>query len=224
MNVKLRMGSAMLVSGPTNVGKSVFVMKLLEHSQDIFDVPPQQVFWCYGHKTAAHDLMTRKGFHMIKGIPSNFDFVTPNSVIVLDDLMIQSKNMDRVNELFTAKAHHVPCFVINIQQNLFYRGQGRDRHLNTQYLVLFQNNRDKLQIQTISRQIFPNTNNFMVAAFQDATKAPHSYLLVDMHTKTPQMLALRARILPDERPMVAYIDKQTFGDLAISSIKTSNVL
>src|SRR5271156_2686773 len=224
MNVKLRMGSAMLVSGPTNVGKSVFVMKLLEHSQDIFDIPPQQVFWCYSHKTATHDLMTKKGFHMIKGIPSNFDFVTPNSVIVLDDLMIESKNKDSVNLLFTAKAHHVPCFVINIQQNLFYRGQGRDRHLNTQYLVLFQNNRDKLQIQTISRQMFPSTNNFMVAAFQDATKTPHSYLLVDMHTKTPQMLALRARILPDERPMVTYIDKQTFGDLAISSIKTSNVL
>src|SRR5271156_2997109 len=151
MNVKLRMGSAMLVSGPTNVGKSVFVMKLLDHRQDIFDVPPRQVFWCYGHKTAAHDLMTRKGYHMIQGIPSNFDFVTPYSVIMLDDLMIQSKNLDRVNELFTVKAHHVPCFVICTQQNLFYRGHTRDRHLNSQYLVLFQNNRDKLQIQNLRR-------------------------------------------------------------------------
>src|SRR5271156_2382835 len=126
--------------------------------------------------------------------------------------------------MFTVKVHHVPCFVICTQQNLFYRGHTRHRHSNSQYLVLFQNNRDKLQIQTISRQMFPSTNNFMVAAFQDATKTRHSYLLVDMHTRTPQMLALRAKILPDERPMDAYIDKQTFGDLAISSIKTSNVL
>ena len=168
--------------------------------------------------------MTRKGYRMIQGIPSNFDFLTPNSVIMLDDLMVQSKNKGIVDELFTVKAHHVPCFVICTQQNLFYSGHKRDRQLNTQYVVLFNNNRDKLQIEYLGRQMFPSSKHFLREAFMDATKAPHSYLLVDMHTETPQLLAVRARILPDERPMVAYIDKQTYGDLAIYNFQNANAL
>src|SRR5271156_297006 len=215
IDLRIRMGSAMSVIGPTNVGKSVFIMELLNSAQELFDIPPQRVFWCYGHKTAAHDLMTRRGYHMIQGIPTNFDFITPNSVIVLDDLMIESKNMEKVDQLFTVKAHHVPCFVICTRQNLFYKGHKRDRDLNCQYFVLFNNNRDKMQIEYLSRQMFPSSNHFLRDAFMDATKTRHSYLLIDLHTETPQLLALRAKILPKEAPMVAYIDRQTFGDLAI---------
>ena len=73
---------------------------------------------------------------MIQGIPPNFYFVTPNSLIMLDDLMVEGGNNANVTNLFVKGAHHVPCFVICTSQNIFAKGaENRNRQLNTQYVV-----------------------------------------------------------------------------------------
>ena len=90
MDMRLRMGSCMLVCGPHTSGKTIFILKLIDYARELFDIPPTKVFWCYGHRTRAHEQMVKRNFNMIQGIPKIFDFVTPNSIVMLDDLMSES--------------------------------------------------------------------------------------------------------------------------------------
>ena len=122
MDMRLHMGSCMLVCGPHTSGKTVFILKLIDHRRELFDTPPEKVFWCYGHRTALHDQLTSRNYNMIHGIPDNFNFVTKNSLVMLDDLMVESANNLVVTQLFIRGAHHVPCFVICTTQQLFPPG------------------------------------------------------------------------------------------------------
>ena len=214
MDVRIRMGSTMMVVGPSSSGKSVFIVRLIDNAMQLFDVTPTRVFWCFGHRTGDHEELATRNYTMMQGIPDNFDFIVPNSILVLDDLMLEAGNNRAVTELFTAGAHHHPCFVIFTQHNLFHKAlHQRTFQLNSQYLVLFKNPRDAAQIEYLSRQMYPNSKHYLSAIFQDATLNPHTYLLIDLHAETSELVRVRARILPHEKPMIAYVNKQLYNDL-----------
>jgi hypothetical protein len=202
----------MLVSGPILSGKTSFVIRMLDSANILFDIQPSYVYWFYGQKTKDHDLLTRKGYIMYEGLPENFDFCEPNSVIVLDDLMQEAKDNIAVTALYTKAAHHVPYFIINITQNLYFQSkEQRTRHLNTQYMVLFKNSRDVNQINVLGHQMYPNKKNYLVEVYRDAVKERYGYLFIDLHTLTSELIKLRASVLPLDPPMYAYVDKQLYG-------------
>ena len=91
----------MLVAGPIWSGKTSFVIRMLDSAHVVFDILPSYVYWFYGQKTAQHDLLTKKNYIMHEGLPENFDFCEPNSVIVLDDLMEETKDSVAVTALYT---------------------------------------------------------------------------------------------------------------------------
>ena len=212
MDARLHMGSCMLVAGPIWSGKTSFVIRLLDSANILFDVVPSYVYWFYGQKTAQHDFLTKKNYIMFEGLPDNFDFCEPNSVIVLDDLMEESKDNVQVTALYTKAAHHKPYFVINITQNLYFQSkEQRTRHLNTQYMVIFKIPRDVNQIAVLSHQMYPNKKNYLVDIYREATEEPYSYLFIDLHAKTAELIKLRSNILPLDPPMYTYVDKQLYG-------------
>ena len=70
--------------------------------------------------------------------------------------------------------------VILISQNLLPQGKdARTRSLNTHYYVVFKYQRDKLQFETLARQISPTKSKSLIAAYEGATKLPHGYLFID---------------------------------------------
>jgi len=202
----------MLVVGPSNSGKTIFVLRLIEHAKELFDHIPAHVYWFYGHATAQQDYLSKKNFILYHGLPENFDYCEPNSIIVLDDLLDLSGKHRGVTDLFTKSAHHKNLMVIFIQQNLLPQDPfARTRALNSQYIVLFKSPRDKLQIDVLGRQIYPSKKHYLIEIYENATKAPHSYLLIDLCQKTPELIRFRSNILPDEKPMYAYVDKHLFA-------------
>ena len=206
------MGSCMLVAGPIWSGKTSFVTRMLDSTHIIFDVQPSFVYWFYGQKTATHDVLTKKNYIMHEGLPENFNFCEPNSVIVFDDLMEETKNSAAVTALYTKAAHHKPYFIINIIQNLYFQSkEQRTRHLNTQYMVIFKIPRDEGQISTLSYQMYPNKKNYLLDIYRDVTEVPYGYLFIDLHAKTSGLIKLRSNILPLDPPMYAFIDKQLYG-------------
>lgn len=212
MDARIHMGSCMLVTGPIWSGKTSFVIRMLDSAHVVFDVRPRYIYWFYGHKTAMHDVLTKKNYIMHEGLPENFDHCERNSVIVLDDLMEETKNSEAVTNLFTKAAHHKPYFLINITQNLFFQSpQQRTRHLNTQYMVIFKNPRDMNQINYLGRQLYPNKKNYLIDIYKDATEKQYGYLFIDLHTKTSELIKCRSDILPLDPPMYAYVDKQLYG-------------
>ena len=69
-------------------------------------------------------------------------------------------------------------------------------------MIVFKNPRDSLGISTLARQMYPHSTNFLLQSFQDATKRPHGYLLLDLQQLTPENMRLRTNILPGEKQIV----------------------
>ena len=85
------------------------------------------------------------------------------NLIVSDDQMIYASKDKRIVNLFTLCSHHRNVSVIDIVQNLFHKGKGsRSISLNSPYLVLFKNPRDKLQILILAKQMYPGQADFFI--------------------------------------------------------------
>ena len=154
---------------------------------------------------------------MIKGLPDDFK-TPPNSLLIIDDL--QGLVADVVSAWFTKNSHHFQTSVIYLVQNLF----GKDAYhrtisLNSNYIVVFRNPRDKSQIMHLAKQAFPGNSHIMVSAYLDATKQPHGYLLADFKQTTSDLYRLRNSVFPHNTSV--YVDPQAVGEMC--SLATLNI-
>ena len=103
--------------------------------------------------------------------------------------MIDAGGDKRIVNLFTRCSHHRNLSVIYIVQNLFHQGKGsRSISLNSHYLVLFKNPRDKLQIVTLAKQTYPGQTHSFIQRYEEAVQRPFGCLLVDL--KKPLKITL----------------------------------
>ena len=181
-----------IVAGPMGCGKSTFVTRMLRHAAAMIDPPPKRITWCYGEWQEAYATMDLGDVRFEEELPSAsmFDSSTRN-LIVIDDLMAETD--ERVTTLFTKKSNHRNTSVLYLVQNLFPKNkESRTISLNSQYMVVFKNPRDALQMSHLARQMF------VQEAFKDATSVPYGYLLVDLKQETPEDMRLRTAIFPDD--------------------------
>lgn len=128
--------------------------------------------------------------------------IQPYDIVVLDDLIHESKNSQDVTAMFTRAAHHKPCFIIFIMQNLFPGKEARTRSLNTHYYIILKNPRDKSQIEFLARQVLPRQPKTLVDIFEAATEKPHSYLFLDLTQECPEGYRFRSNLF--DKPMLIY--------------------
>ena len=208
MSWKFRHPSTIMISGPTGSGKTKFVERVLV--ERLFSVDHNRVFWVYSEWQPAYeslqqlrpDIMFKKGLgdeNEFYNSLSNFN----RNLVILDDQMSSIGNSKTLSRLFTEGSHHRNLSIIYIVQNLFDKGRShRTVSLNAQYFVLFKNPRDKSQIDTIARQMYPGKVKFLRDAFQDATKLPFTYLIIDMHPETNEGERVLTQIFAGETPSV----------------------
>jgi hypothetical protein len=196
LDLRFHTDRTMCVAGPTQSGKTHFVLKLLELREEIFHSKISKVKWCYGiYNVDLHQKLRQKGYETQLGLP-NINEVEANSICVLDDLLSESETSKDVTCMFTRAAHHLPCFIIFISQTLFPGGKdARTRSLNTHYYVIFKNPRDKLQFEVLARQIAPRHSKVLLEIFEEATKNPHGYLFIDFTQECPDKFRYRTNIL-----------------------------
>ena len=116
-----------LVAGPTCCGKSQFVKRLLESGEDVIEGAPENIIWCYGIYQPAYDEMQRNipDIQIVEGVPSDLESMINSFIrnfVVIDDLMHELSNDQRITSLFAKGSHHWSLSVIFILQNIFYRG------------------------------------------------------------------------------------------------------
>ena len=119
--------------------------------------------------------------------------------------MSKAGDTKELADLFTKGSHHRNLTIIYIVQNLFDKSKSmRTASLNSQFIILLKTPRDKSIIQHLGTQMFPKNTKFLVAAFEDATKIPYGYLLIDLRQDTPEEMRIRSNIFPSEQE-AAYV-------------------
>lgn len=89
----------------------------------------------------------------------------------------------------------------------FFQGKcSRTMSLQMHSMVIFRNRRDVGQIQALARQTHAGRSKVLLESFEDATKEPYSYLVVDCSPQCPESLRLRSKVFPSEHT-VCYIPK-----------------
>ena len=195
-----------LVSGMTGSGKTVWVQTLLEHAKQLIQPPPQRIVWSYSQWQPAYDQMlkTIPGIEFVKGIPHDLDedwYFNPkiNNLMVIDDQMTETSNDKRILNLFTKGSHHRNLSVVFLLQNVYFQGKiMRTLSLNASYLVLFKNPRDKLQMMTLGKQMYPGKTEQFLQKYEAAVQRPYGYLFVDLKPSTPEGCRLRTNVLPSD--------------------------
>ena len=208
MSWKFRHPSTIMISGPTGSGKTKFVERVLLERR--FTVEHNCIFWIYSEWQPAYETLqqARPDINFKRGLGDENEFYNSLSnmnrnLLILDDQMSTIGNSKTLARLFTEGSHHRNLRIIYIVQNLFDKGTShRTVSLNAQYFVLFKNPRDKSQIDSIAKQMYPGKVKFLRDAFQDATKEPFTYLLIDMHPETPESVRVLTHIFANETPTV----------------------
>jgi hypothetical protein len=197
--------STLSVSGTTGSGKTSWIFKLLKNRDDMFTNSPHKILYCFGVWQKLYDEMEKDISNIIfhKGVPNYTyleEFIDGNhNIIILDDLMADCvKNQDVAN-LFSIGAHHQRLSIVYINQNMFCQGKNaRTIALNCHYIVLFQNLRDRSQVQRLGQQLFPGQSQLLLEAYKDATQSRYGYLVVDLSPHAHHNFRLRTEIFPEE--------------------------
>lgn len=192
----------MIVAGPSMSGKSTFLQKLLICRKGMFNIEFKRILWCYS-ENGAKPTIDNIDFH--KGIPEDTTIAhTGPQLLILDDLMSDAYNA-RISEIFTKGSHHRNISIILVTQNIFHQGShSRDISLNAKYIVLFKNPRDRQQFNFIARQIFPESSKELVRVYNEVTRSPHGYLIIDLTQGISDFLRFRTNIFNKNYFSVCY--------------------
>ena len=218
-----------MIAGMTGSGKTAWVLSLLQQASEAIYLPPRIIGVIHNGSLRIQMLVAMPHIEFVKGIPttleqdSYFD-VNKRNLIVFDDQMIDASKDKRIVNLFTRGSHHRNLSVIYIVQNLFHQGKGsRSISLNSHYLVLFKNPRDKLQILTLAKQMYPGQTDFFLNQYEEAVKRPFGYLLIDLKTTTQDNCRLRTNVLPSEEGFNQAVFQENIAQELLKFLKQQNL-
>ena len=201
IDVRLQHPFSMLVACGRGAGKTTFTKHLIKERNWLIHPTPQRIIWCYAkHQPNLLQELTEivQAIEYVQAIPSEIDSLfdrNVNNLIILDNMMDKAAQDKRISQLFTRERHD-NLSVIYLTQNLFHKNQ-REISLNSDYMAMFKNPRDKTQFTNLAKQFIPRKYKFLLWTFEDATKLPRSYLLLDMRPEADDKLWVRAKIFND---------------------------
>jgi len=214
-DVRFKTPSSIMISGPSQCGKTVLTLKLLKNLEEMFAGEIFKIVYCYGAYQSCFVKFKEEvpNLVFVDGFPENVLDLFENQpgIMIVDDLMASCSNDQRMADLMTKHSHHRNITVIYIVQNLFPPGKfSRTISLNCHYIFAFKNCRDSLGIgiSTLVQQAFCDRTDRLYAleSFNDATDKMYGYLLFDMHPSTHRDFRLRTNIFPNERH-VSYVKR-----------------
>lgn len=201
----------MIISGPSNVGKSRFTFNLLKHRDKLIGENAfVSIYYFYGKQnTGISDLKAWSveeniNLHLIEGLETFDvdDLIDTNGghvLIIFDDLMEQVMQPEFTN-LFTMHSHHSNLSIVLIVQDFFFNaGGGKSSSArviitrNTNYFVLFNSPLDNETPLLIGKKVMPGASKTFMSIFKHACKN-FRYLLIDGSIITDNSIRFRTNL------------------------------
>ncbi len=208
--------SRMLISGPSMVGKSTFVLQLVQHRHLVYDQKFERILYCIPEDSLHlhHEFLKKiqeafPSLEIIEGLPRLSDLqIKDNKIhklLILDDLMTSVFETQSMVDLITKDSHHCNCSVIITSQNFFHPSKyGRTFVRNCSEKVLFFDKTDAKQLGILSMQIYPTKPTFLKSCFdwlyKHYSEERLKYLLIDSSILShfPHNALVRTFILPNK--------------------------
>ena len=195
------------------IGKTYWLEKLIRARMEIFTPPPARIIVFYKKYQERYGCWESEfpdgAVRCLEGLPRPEMFesgggesaIPANTLIVLDDFMLDSTDNDFLATLYTVGRHFGLAGVVTVWHQIFPAGkQQRTISLNQHAYVLMKSPRIRSQIPTLGGQL--GIRALMKDAYRQATEfAPFSYLVADYSNKIEQnseRFALRTNIFPSE--------------------------
>ena len=161
-----------IVGGPSDSGKTSFVIKLIKHAEVMFTEIPQSISWHYGEFQQWMLNPEYSTINLIEGM-SGMTSLDPTKVnlLIIDNLMHEMNEVGA--KLFTKGSH-------NRNTGVHQKKHSRTVSLNAHYMVLFKDVRDASLISKLSQQIYPGDVKYLRSRYEDATNKHYGYLLIDI--------------------------------------------
>ena len=218
----------LMISGPSQSGKSHWIEKFLTYKELLMDIQPQKIFLIYSIYQPAYERMMSKNLidKVIRGLPDYTtieSMVMPysdkgGSMIIIDDGLNDLD--DSIVKMFEQLSNNAKCSVIFVTQNLFvdsplYRRISKQSH----YLALMPNPRNRAELRSLAMQISFCNPKYLYHSFEDATKMKktvdgkvgYGYLLLNfkISERLNPICKLMTNIFPNElEPLTIYKELQ----------------
>lgn len=205
-------GATHLVVGPSASGKTYRTADIIRCKDNIIKDGNkiQNVIVFYQAWQPIYQEMQNEGLvnDFINKKPTNDEFISKvsdfktcgGSIVVIDDFM-GSIDADLV-DIVTVSSRHYNTSTFILFQSLFPANKlARQISLNVKYMHVHKNPRENAQIKVLARQTNPDKYNWIVQAYHEVTKKPHSAFLIDVTQGCPEKLRFRSNYLPKEFPM-----------------------
>ena len=186
--------------------------RLIKHAANMFITPPSKVIYVYKHWQPLYEDLRRKvnGIEFLEKLPTEEELSRmvkdhKHTILVADDKMTDISSDNYGSELFTRLSHHLGISTMLLLQNATLQGKGAsDIAKNCHYNVLMRSARDRNFIKSLG--VCLNDYRNLMHSYNDATKEPWSYLVVDTHPRSNPELRYYSQIFPDDREMIAYLE------------------
>lgn len=211
-DLRLKCSFRILLCGGSSTGKTNLAIKILSHSNELYDKQPGKVLYFYKSWQPLFQQLKENGIvdSFIQNMPKsdfikNFALKNPNTTVVLDDMSFDVT--EDTLKIFNVISHHSGVNVIFLTQNLFWKNKwSRDISLSSTHIILTKNIRDKLQISSFAAQFDPTHASLIRQMFTHATMSPYSYAMFDLSQTTPDNLRIKSNLfLEDGRPIRCYL-------------------
>lgn len=211
---KFQVPCSISVIGPSQSGKSEWIVKLIKNRADLFTAQFQQIVYCIPENLqhSPNPIFEKikllfPSVQLVLGLPDtlklNLTFDTMPKLLIIDDLMSEFLASYEMVKLLSIEVHHYNITTIVTLHNLFAPSKyGRTHARNVNYKILFNNRLDLREARNISLQIC-NHPNFLTESFDFLNHefpSQPAYIVIDGHIKSPfKKLFVRSNIFPNEQ-------------------------
>lgn len=201
--------SSIILIGPTLSGKSSFISKLVQNIDQMFNEHIDKIIFCYNTYQNMYDKMQSNiDTNRIQFINGMIPMEQLNelgshlkTLLIVDDLMM-NVDMAQIEQLFTTGRHR-NLTIVFVVHNATYKGKNSNLSTikrNSSYIVLFKMPADVHNIRLIQSQMFPKSNNFLMAVYEKVLcgAEPYRHLVLDNRANSDHHARVYSRIFPDE--------------------------
>lgn len=203
------------IYGPSGCGKTTITKEIIKHKDELFLHSINDVVYCYSNFQDIYntmgDIILYNGFPTVNKIEEwSQKFKFQGYLLIIDDFMVEASAPELMKEaeaIFCKHARHNNVTIIWLAQNIFMKNS-RTLSLNTHYFIPLSTKRDRLQLATFGRQIFPSKSHDFMNIYDDAIKSSYrkncpGYMVINCHPFHSEYRIMTC-IFPDESEPILY--------------------